>query len=128
MSLYITPNMLCLVILFELIRKIDILNRHKILALVCHVAVEFSCLLYIFCCNSHYLMYIYNSKCKICFAICHFHYLLYLHISNCHLYVGLIFLAAFDTTYFTCIFLIVIFMLVSYFLPPLRLLTLDAYF
>ena len=38
-----------------------------------------------------------------------------MHISNYHLYVGLKFLAAFDTTYFIGIFLIVIFMLVSYF-------------
>ena len=47
-SLYITPNMLCLVILFELIRKIDILNRHKILALVCLVAEEFSCFFFFY--------------------------------------------------------------------------------
>ena len=38
-----------------------------------------------------------------------------MHISKYHLYVGLIFLAAFDTTYFIGIFLIVIFKLVSYF-------------
>ena len=31
-----------------------------------------------------------------------------MHISNYYLYVGLIFLAAFDTTYFTGIFLIII--------------------
>ena len=51
-----------------------------------------------------------------------------MNISNYHLYVGLIFLDVFDTSYFTCIFLIVIFMLVSCFLLRLTLLTLHAYF